>query len=74
MVTGAVVVEWVFAWPGAGQLALQSVSNRDVPVVLMFVTVSAVIIVLSNLAADLLSLVADPRLRDRQERALGWSG
>lgn len=63
MVAGAVAVEAVFAWPGIGQLALQSVSNRDLPVIQAFVAVVAVLIVLSNLAADLLAVVADPRLR-----------
>ncbi len=63
LMAGVVVVESVFAYPGAGQLALQSVSNRDLPVVLMFVTCSACFIVLSNLIADLAAMMADPRLR-----------
>ncbi|MBX3072115.1 MAG: ABC transporter permease [Thermomicrobiales bacterium] len=73
LLAGAVVVEWVFAYPGAGQLALQSVSNRDLPVVLMFVTCSAVFIVLANLAAEIATLLADPRLRDAEpERMRSW--
>ncbi|CAN5556146.1 ABC transporter permease [soil metagenome] len=60
---GTVVVEWVFAYPGAGQLALQSVASRDLPVVLMFVTVTALIITIANFLADLISMLIDPRLR-----------
>ena len=63
LLAGAVVIEWDFAYPGAGQLALQSVSNRDLPVVLMFVTVASVYIVLANLAAEIATMFVDPRLR-----------
>jgi len=64
LVAGAVAVESVFAWPGIGQLALQSVANRDLPVIQAFVAVVAVLIVLANLAADLVAMLADPRLRE----------
>lgn len=64
LVAGAVAVESVFAWPGIGQLALQSVASRDLPVIQAFVAVAAVLIVLANLASDLLAMLADPRLRD----------
>ncbi|MEZ4499353.1 MAG: ABC transporter permease subunit [Thermomicrobiales bacterium] len=69
---GAIVVEWVFALPGAGQLALQSVTNRDLPVVLMFVTCAAVFIVFANLLAEFALILADPRLRRSREEGL-WS-
>ena len=64
LVAGAVAVESVFAWPGIGQLALQSVASRDLPVIQAFVAVVAVLIVLANLAADLVATIADPRLRE----------
>jgi len=64
LVAGAVAVESVFAWPGIGQLALQSVASRDLPVIQAFVAVVAVLIVLANLAADLVALLADPLLRE----------
>jgi peptide/nickel transport system permease protein len=63
LVAGAVAVEAVFAWPGIGRLALQSVASRDLPVIQAFVAVVAVLIVLSNLIADLIAMMADPRLR-----------
>ncbi len=64
LVAGAVAVESVFAWPGIGQLALQSVASRDLPVIQAFVAVVAVLIVLANLAADAVAVVVDPRLRE----------
>ncbi|MCA9858342.1 MAG: ABC transporter permease [Thermomicrobiales bacterium] len=64
LVAGAVVVESVFAWPGIGQLALQSVASRDLPVIQAFVAVVAVLIVLANLLSELVALLADPRLRE----------
>ncbi len=63
LIVGAVAVESVFAWPGIGQLALQSVASRDLPVIQAFVAVVAVLIVLANLAADAVAVAVDPRLR-----------
>lgn len=60
---GAVVIEGVFAYPGIGQLALQAVSSRDLPVVQAFVVVVAVLIILVGFAVDLLARWIDPRLR-----------
>lgn len=64
LVAGAVAVESVFAWPGIGRLALQSVASRDLPVIQAFVAVVAVLIVLANLAADAIAMAVDPRLRE----------
>ncbi|MEA2596759.1 MAG: peptide/nickel transport system permease protein [Thermomicrobiales bacterium] len=60
---GAVVVEGVFAYPGVGQLALQAVANRDLPVVQAFVVVVATLIVVVGFAVDVLARWIDPRLR-----------
>jgi peptide/nickel transport system permease protein len=68
LVTGSVVVESVFAYPGAGQLALQSVTGRDLPVVLAFVSLAALFVVLANLIADLVAMLVDPRLRSSRDR------
>lgn len=59
---GAVITETVFAWPGIGQLLLQSVSHRDYPVVQATVFVVAVLVVLVNMTVDLLYRLLDPRL------------
>ena len=59
--SGAVVTETVFAWPGMGSLLIQSISNVDYPTLLAILMLSSVAIVLSNLAADVLYGVFDPR-------------
>ncbi len=61
--SGAVFVEAVFAWPGVGRLMVEAVSARDYPVVMAATTVSAALVVLGNLAADLLLAAVDPRVR-----------
>lgn len=60
---GAVVVENVFAWPGLGTLMVESVGNRDYAVVQAATLTIAAIIVLLNLATDLLYAQLDPRIR-----------
>lgn len=59
---GAVITETVFAWPGIGQLLLQSVSYRDYPVVQATVFVIAILVVVVNMLADITYRVLDPRL------------
>jgi peptide/nickel transport system permease protein len=61
--SGTVFVESVFAWPGVGQLMVQGVQARDYPVVMAAATVSAVLVVAGNLAADALGEIVDPRTR-----------
>jgi peptide/nickel transport system permease protein len=61
--SGTVFVESIFAWPGVGQLMVQGVQARDYPVVMAAATVSAVLVVLGNLLAELLVSVVDPRSR-----------
>jgi len=60
---GAVSVEVVFAWPGVGQLLLDSINNLDYTVVQAAVTVAALVFAAVNLAVDLLYAVIDPRIR-----------
>jgi len=60
---GAVVTETIFAWPGVGRLAVQSVFVRDYPVVQAGVFVLALTFVAINLLVDLLYGVLDPRIR-----------
>ncbi|MBV9897258.1 MAG: ABC transporter permease [Chloroflexi bacterium] len=60
---GAVIVEAVFAWPGIGTLALTAVQARDYPVIMAINLISAVAILLSNLLADMIYAVIDPRIR-----------
>jgi peptide/nickel transport system permease protein len=60
---GAVIVEAVFAWPGIGTLALTAVQGRDYPVIMAINLISAVTILLSNILADVIYAVIDPRIK-----------
>jgi peptide/nickel transport system permease protein len=60
---GAVVVETVFSWPGVGRLAAQAILNNDSVLVVGFTLFVATMMVLVNLAVDLLYAVVDPRVR-----------
>jgi len=62
---GAVVTETVFAWPGIGRLAIQSIYNRDYPVVQCAVFLSAVLFIVLNFLIDLIYGFLDPRIRSR---------
>ena len=63
LVVGVVVVEVVFVYPGMGQLLVDSVSKRDLPVVQACSLVFALTYILLNLLADILSILSNPRLR-----------
>lgn len=60
---GAVITETVFAWPGTGRLLVDAVTQRDYPVVQGIVVVLAALVLLSNLAVDLVYAYIDPRIR-----------
>jgi len=60
---GALVTETVFTWPGMGRLFLDSLGYQDYPVVMGLLMFSAILVLLSNLAADLLTAFVDPRIR-----------
>src|SRR4029078_6895207 len=61
--SGAVVVESVYGWPGIGQLAWQSIQVIDIPIIMGVTLTAAVAIVLGNLLADLVTPFIDPRVR-----------
>lgn len=63
--SGVVVVENVFGWPGIGQLMWQAIQSLDIPVIMGVTIVAACFIVLGNLIADLVSPLIDPRIRLR---------
>ncbi len=60
---GAVVTETVFAWPGMGRLAVQSITNRDFPVIQGIVLIGSILYVFMNLFVDILAAYIDPRIR-----------
>jgi len=61
--SGIVVVESVFGWPGIGQLAWQAIQRVDIPIIMGVTLVSATAIVLGNLLADLTAPLIDPRIK-----------
>lgn len=60
---GAAITEGVFAWPGMGSLFLRSLDQRDYPVLLATLMLSAIFVIMFNLIADILYAVMDPRIR-----------
>lgn len=63
LITGVVIVEVVFVYPGIGQLFVDSVKIRDIPVVQACCLIFASVYILLNLTADIMSIVSNPRLR-----------
>ncbi|MDX2032210.1 MAG: ABC transporter permease [Blastocatellia bacterium] len=63
LLSGAFVIEVVMSWPGIGSLAVSSLLNRDLYVLMACLMYAAILMALGNLLADLLLLLADPRLR-----------
>lgn len=63
VVSGAVVTESVFAWPGLGSLFTEALGRRDYPVLMAFLMVTSVAVMLLNLLADLALALLDPRTR-----------
>ncbi|HUZ63575.1 MAG TPA: ABC transporter permease [Acetobacteraceae bacterium] len=63
LLSGALVTETVFTWPGMGRLFLDSISYRDYPVIMGVLMFTAVLVLVGNLFADVLYAVADPRIR-----------
>jgi peptide/nickel transport system permease protein len=66
VVGGSIIVETVLGWPGLGQLSVTAVVNRDVPLLMGIVLVTATAVIAGNLLADILLRLNDPRLRDAQ--------
>jgi peptide/nickel transport system permease protein len=61
--SGAVITETIFSWPGMGRLLRDAVFANDWPVVQAVIMITAFLVILGNLVADLLYAVVDPRIR-----------
>jgi ABC-type dipeptide/oligopeptide/nickel transport system permease component len=59
---GAIITETVFAWPGAGNLLVNSIGARDYPVVQAMIVISALVFVVTNLIVDIIYVLLDPRV------------
>ena len=60
---GTVIVETIFAWPGMGKLAIAAVNGRDYPVIMAINLITATMILFSNLLADIVYALIDPRIK-----------
>jgi peptide/nickel transport system permease protein len=69
LLTGAVLIETIYAWPGMGRLAFNGILSRDHALVTATALVASTVVVLGNLLADVLMEIADPRLRVRADVA-----
>ncbi len=67
IVGGSFVLEQVFGWPGIGTYAITAIQGRDYPVIMAYTMIVGVVLVLGNLLADLLYVVADPRIRQEMD-------
>jgi len=63
IVTGAFITETIFSWPGMGRLGVEAVNGRDYPIIMAVTMLSALLIVVGNLLADIAYAWADPRIR-----------
>lgn len=69
LISGAVLIETIFAWPGMGRTIVTAIAQRDYPVVLAGAFVIAIMVILGNLIADLLYSVVDPRVTVEEAEA-----
>ncbi len=65
LMSGVVLTETVFNWPGLGRLAVEAVFNQDIPMIMGTVLFSALLVVAANIAVDLVYVAVDPRIRRR---------
>ncbi len=63
LVGGAIITEYVYAWPGMGKLATESINTYDGPMILALIALAAIAVQAGNLAADLAVAYLDPRVR-----------
>jgi peptide/nickel transport system permease protein len=63
VVTGAFITETIFSWPGIGRMGVDAVTGRDYPVIMAVTLMSALLIIIGNLLADLAYAWVDPRIR-----------
>ncbi|MFD2215126.1 nickel ABC transporter permease subunit NikB [Metabacillus endolithicus] len=62
LLTGTIIVEAVFSWPGFGRYFIEAIFNRDIPVIQCYVLIGASLFIISNLLVDVIQMVIDPRI------------
>ena len=63
LIGGAVIIETIFAWPGMGRLTFEAVGRRDYTMIMATTLMFAALTMVSNLLADVLYVMLDPRIR-----------
>jgi peptide/nickel transport system permease protein len=63
LISGSVIIESIFSWPGMGRMAYEAILARDYPVILTVNFISAVLVLAGTFVSDLLYLIVDPRIR-----------
>jgi peptide/nickel transport system permease protein len=63
VISGAVITEAIFSWPGIGSLFVQSMDGRDYPVLMGVLLMGSAAVIVANIAADLVQALLDPRIR-----------
>ena len=66
LLTGTIIVETVFSWPGFGRYFIEAIFNRDMPVIQCYVLVAAILFIFSNLIVDLIQMYIDPRISKKE--------
>jgi len=65
LISGGIVIEFIFGFPGIGAELVQGIANREIPTVQAIAVIGATAVILCNLAADLMVIALDPRIRRR---------
>lgn len=63
LLTGILVTETLFSWPGMGQLTINAIFSRDYPLILGCTLVSGIVVIAGNLVSDVINAIVDPRIR-----------
>lgn len=64
LVTGAVITETVFGWPGVGPYFIKAIQGMDYPIVMIILVLSSTLVIIGNLLSDILYCITDPRIRE----------
>ncbi len=64
LVTGAIITETIFGWPGVGPYFVKAIQGIDYPIVMVILVLSSVLVILGNLLSDILYCLTDPRIKD----------
>ena len=69
LVTGAIITETIYGWPGVGPYLMSATKSLDYPVIMAIMLLSATLVILGNLLADVLYSIVDPRIRKGGNRS-----